>query len=391
MAQSSPRSCERCGTAVAPNQSFCPNCGKPLSNSAPVNPPNSYQPGYPSSPPQAPYQQGYPQAPVIQQPPFAQPQKKRRTGCFVGAILLLLLLVILSAGGYFGWKWYTGSHLANGSPNILQTGPQSPITTTPINATVNFASVNITIINAQQSTSFADDNGTSTPGAVRLNIHAVQSDVNDVGSGSSIDPYYDYSSFALILPGGNKVAMVGYKNVNGPSHGGNQTNWLDFPVPTTVKINQLILRIGKDTQEQMDIPLTTNPDVTKYQARQSTINTRVPFGSMFWTLKTVTVKLSDSGAQADKGNIFLILDLSIDNPSTDDLNAYPPDYLRLQCGTTTITPSNNNVGKATANTTATKGIVSFQVPQGTTSCSLILLPGHTPGATTQAEIPFQAA
>jgi hypothetical protein len=390
MAQSFPRLCQRCGTAVANNQAFCPNCGTPLSGAVPVNAPNPhYQQGYA---PNASPQQGYPQASQGgQQPPaFAQPQKKRRTGCIVGTILLLLLLVLVSTGGYFGWKWYTGSHLVGSVQNVLQTGPQSPITTTPINATVNYASVDVTIINAQQAKSFVNDNSSTAPGTVRINIHAVQSDVNDVGEGSRIDPNYDYpSSFSLILPGGNNGALVGSKDVNGPTHAGSQTTWLDFTVPTTVQVNQLILHIGKDTQEQIDIPLTGHADVSKYQAKQSTLNTRVPFGSMFWTLTTVTVKLSDSATQADKGNDFIILGLSIDNPSSEGNNGYPPDYMRLQCGSTSIVLSNNLIGNASANTTAVKGIVSFKVPQGTSSCSLILLPGHTPGATSQAEIPFQ--
>ena len=50
---------------------------------------------------------------------------------------------------------------------------QAPLTTTPINATVTYSSVDITILNAQQATSFADDRDTPAHGVVRLNLHAV--------------------------------------------------------------------------------------------------------------------------------------------------------------------------------------------------------------------------
>jgi len=110
---------------------------------------------------------------------------------------------------------------------------------------------------------------------------------------------------------------------------------------------------------------------------------------MFWTLKTVTLKLSDSGTQVDKGKRFLVLTFSLDNPGTEGLNAFPPDYIRLQYGATTIVLEQAVIGNAAAGTTNIPGLVSFLVPQDTTTATFILLPGHTPGATSQATIPFQ--
>jgi hypothetical protein len=307
----------------------------------------------------------------------------------VGVILLILLL-FLGAGGFFALRYLTsrGGSTANTSATGEATPTQAQLSTTPINTTVTYASVNLTILNAQQATSFADDHNTPAQGVVRLNLHAVQSDVNNVYFSSA--PVFAYpESFALLLPGGSKVVSAGYKDLSGPPRKGDQTTWIDFPVSTGLKVNQMILQIGKETEEQIQVPLTGHADLRQYQPKQRTPNLRVAFGSMFWTLKTVTLKLSDSGTQVDKGMRFLVLTFSLDNPGTEGYNAFPPDFMRLQYGGTTIQLEQALIGDAAAGTTNIPGLVSFLVPQETTTATFILLPGHTPGATSQATIPFQ--
>jgi len=307
-------------------------------------------------------------------------------------IILLLGVLVLGTVGFFVFRSATsrGNNTASSGTNSEITPTQAPLTTIPINATVNYASVNITIVNAQQATSFADDIGTLAHGVVRLNLHAVQSDVNNVYFASA--PIFAYpESFALLLPGGNNVAVApgGYKDLSGPARKGDQTTWIDFPASTGLKVDQMILQIGKDTEEQVRVPLTGHADLSQYQPRQSMPDLRVQFGSMFWTLKTVTRKLSDSGTQVDKGMRFLVLTFSLDNPGTEGLNAFPPDYMRLQYGGTIITLEQAVIGDAAAGTTNIQGLVSFRVPQDTTTATCILLPDHTPGATSQATISFQ--
>ncbi len=409
MSQSITHTCANCGSSVPDNMRFCPNCGTLAGTpQAPPPPPvnaaaqtqraasfteypqQNNQPAY--QPPPAQAQQGY--QPPLQgnQPPpaYARPQKNSSRGMLKVAVILLLLILVLGAAGYFALHALSskGGNTAQTGATSGTTPTQAPLITTPINTTVNYASVNITIINAQQATSFADDTGTPAQGVVRLNLHAVQSDVTSLDFTSA--PAYAYGdSFALLLPGGNKVALGGYKDITGPAQKGDQTTWIDFPASTSIKVDQMILQIGKDTEEQLQIPLTGHADVSQYQPKQSAPNLRVPFGSMFWTLKTATFKLSDSGKQVDKGMRFLVLTFSLDNPGTDGLNAFPPDFIRLQYGGTTIVVDQSVIGNAAAGTTNIPAIVSFLVPQDTTAATFILLPGHTPGATTQATIPFQ--
>ncbi len=405
MAHSITQVCTNCNTPVPAHVSFCPNCGTPApagngnaASSAPTQ--KAPPPPYMAYPPQAQPvyqpasgQQAY--QPPLQSsqppPPYARPQKNSSGGILRVGVILLLLLLLLGAGGFFAFHYVNGrgGNTANTGATSEITPTQAPLTTTPINATVTYASVNITIINAQQATGFADDTGTPAHGVVRLNLHAVQSDVNNVYFASA-PPYAYLESFALLLPGGNKVALGGSKDISGPARKGDQTTWIDFPASTGLKVNQMILQIGKDTEEQIHVPLTGHADLSQYQPKQSTPNLRVQFGSVFWTLKTVTLKLSDSGTQVEKGQRFLVLTLSLDNPSTDPDNSYPGDYIRLQYGGTTIQYEQAVIGNAAADTANVPGMVSFLVPQDTTTATLILLPGHlTPGATSQATIPFQ--
>ncbi|HEY0754059.1 MAG TPA: zinc ribbon domain-containing protein [Ktedonobacteraceae bacterium] len=406
MAQSLTQVCTNCKTPVPASMSFCPNCGTPAhagndkrtsyaSNES--APPYIAYPQQQQSPPvyqAASSQQGYQPSFQPSQPPpaYARPQKNARRGIVRVGVLLCLLFLLLGALGFFALRLLSGrvGSLTTPGTNSEVTPTQAAFTTTPINATVNYASVNITIINAQQATSFADDTSTPAQGIVRLNLHAVQSDVGNVYFASA--PIFAYPEcFTLLLPGGNKVPMApgGYKDLSGPPQKGDQTTWIDFPASTSLKVNQMILQIGKDAEEQLQIPLTGHADLSQYQPKQSTPNLRVAFGSMFWTLKTVALKLSDSGTQVAKGTRFLVLTFSIDNPGTEGYSAFPPDFMRLQYGGTTISLEQALIGDAAAGTSNIQGLVSFLVPQDTTAATLILLPGHTPGATSQVTIPFQ--
>src|SRR6266446_6638811 len=270
MAQSITHPCTNCRTPIPAHMSFCPNCGAPASASSSPPAPGGYErtqlapspppPAYTGYPPQAPQgQQGY-QAPMQNPPPvYAQPKKNasgrvgRQIGCGLGIILLLGMLV-LGTAGFFALRSVTGrgGNTANTGANSEVTPTQAPLTMIPINATFTYASVTITIINVQRATSFADDTSTPAHGVVRLNLHSVQSDVNNVYFADA--PVFAYPEcFTLLLPGGNNVSMApgGYKDLTGPARKGDQMTWIDFPASAGLKVNQMILHIGKETEEQI--------------------------------------------------------------------------------------------------------------------------------------------
>ena len=402
MSQSITHACTHCNAPVPDTMGFCPNCGTPINASngnaagyAPAQtalpPPNTvYAQQAPPVYQPAPHQQYQPLLQSSQPPPaYARPQKNSSRGILKVGLILLILLILLGAGGFFAFRYVSSraGNRANTDANSEATPTQAPLKTTPINTTIIYASDTITILNAQQATSFADDTSMPAQGVVRLNLHAVQSDVN---KGFTNAPVFSYPEcFTLLLPGGNKVSMGGYKDLTGPAQKEDRTTWIDFPASTSLKVNQMVLQMGKDTEEQLQVPLTGHADLSQYQPKQSNPDLRVQFGSVFWTLKTVTLKLSDSGTQVDKGQRFLLLAFSLDNPSTEGDNSFPGDYIRLQYGSTTITPDQAIIGSVGAGTTNVPGLVSFLVPQDTTTATFLLLPGHTPGATNQATIPFQ--
>jgi hypothetical protein len=410
MLQSSTHSCSRCGSSIPANQRFCQNCGAPTGVAA-NNPAN---PGYegdtfisaPPPPPPGTYARTQLAAPSAvrpeqaqqkfqQVPPYAQPQKNSTRGLFkrlgFGLVLLILLaLVLCSATGYVGWKWIT-SRTATGTTSAgTQSNVSQPnITTTSINETVTYSSVMITIVNAQQSLRFANDSSTSSPGALRINLDERQSVPLDTG-GDNTDPYYGYTdTFTLLLPGGNSVTSLDTKIANGPTGGTRQTNWIDFPVPTSIKVNQLTLRIGKSTEAQMDIPLTGHANLSAYQPETVNPNSHTQYGGMTWTLTTASAQLSDGGRQADKGMRYIVVAVSVDNPTSQDINAYSPDYVRLQVSNNQIAPEASTIAAFPAGTTGTKGVAAFLVPQDSTSFTLLLLPNISTGATSQATIHFQ--
>ncbi len=207
---------------------------------------------------------------------------------------------------------------------------------------------------------------------------------------STVSYSYD-DAFRLILPGGKSIAPIDSQLVTGPVEGESQSGWVDFPVSTTVKVNSLVLRLGTDTEAQMDIPLISHAALSQYQPRQVSVGTQTPYGNLSVTLSSATAQLSYGGQQADKGMRFLVVALSIANPSSSDVIANPPDFIRLQTGGTLTAPQGSTTlpTSFSANTTNANGEAAFLVPQNATAFTLVLLASDSTGATSQATIAFQ--
>ncbi|HLJ36032.1 MAG TPA: zinc ribbon domain-containing protein, partial [Ktedonobacteraceae bacterium] len=218
MAQSTMHTCTQCNAPVPDTMRFCPNCGTPAradndtsasyapTQKAPPPPDTAYAQQTPPVYRSAPAQQYQPALQNAQSPPaYAPPQKNSSRRILKVGVILLILLVLLGAGGFFAFRPVSsrGGNAANTGAQSDVTPTRTSLTTTPINTTVTYASVTIAILNAQQATSFADDTNTSAQGVVRLNLHAVQSAVNNVYFTSA--PAFAYpESFVLLLPGGSK-------------------------------------------------------------------------------------------------------------------------------------------------------------------------------------------
>jgi len=399
MSQQSGRLCPACGTPITPGQRFCTNCGADTSASGPVSQygGNPQPPSYPQAQPpvpsyaQAPYgQYQQPQSPQKSSPiaeafgalgllfllrrfrPGYRP-RRQSSGCCGCLITLFILLIILGIPTYVAYK--NNPHILQSLQQNASTGnaagvptTQPAITTASINQTVNYAGVDITIVNVQQSSAFLDDNATATNGMIRVNIK----EANNSGQNAS----YFYSDMAhLILPDKSSVAITNVKQQGAPANSIVRTNWLDFAGPTSAKINQLTLLLGTSQEAQISIPLTGNANLSAYQAQTVHPNTPISYAGLNWTLKTATGSLSIGGKQAGTGMRYVVLTFNVDNPTSNNVViGFANEYMRLKSGSTTNASTATTLPLyANANTTGVSGTVTFLMPSNGNSFTLEML------------------
>jgi hypothetical protein len=246
----------------------------------PPPPPDSFI-STPQEAPAAPYY--IPPAPGNKTVPAYAQAPKRSRGCLVASIVLLLVLVLGGAGVFLVFKSHSTSGSSNqssSSTNGQQSTPSSNGTTTsgsgntpstggpvtiPLNLKFTYSSVYITLHSVQQANSFPDDS--STPqGGIRVSIK----ESNPTTKGTN----YVYSDVVrLVFPDGTIAPPSGEQNNSAPDSGVSRDNWLDFVMTNqTIDLSKLILRFGSASQQQMDIPLIPNANLSKYQPKTVTPN-----------------------------------------------------------------------------------------------------------------------
>ncbi|HVU69975.1 MAG TPA: zinc ribbon domain-containing protein [Ktedonobacteraceae bacterium] len=430
--QSAEKVCKQCGAALAANQSFCAQCGAPADMTqrealtAPPPPPpptdeqtfikqpfdNPYTSSGPGSaetyPPASAYQspwQAYPPPPPLStiapsSPPSSAlpvpPPRRRRSRRW--AYALVLLFVVLSGGlAYGGYMLATRSaNHTSGSQNtpvVSQTSPagnshasatssgsgstsSSPVT---VNAALNFGTIDLTILTVQQAGSFPDDHNTTGEKIVRVNFK----EANNTRSSAT----YGYGDVARLITGDASSIAPGNSKYNVPPvAGATQDNWLDFPVPANTEINNLILRLGSQSQAQMDIPLQEKADLSQYQARSATFNLSVKHGRATWTLTKATLSWSAARKQAATGMRYVVLEMQV--AASENINYGLPWSVRLKAGDSTVTadPDGSSIPESLPAGASTKAIAAFQVPEGLTAFTFLLL---SDAETPEAHIDFQ--
>jgi hypothetical protein len=246
---------------------------------------------------------------------------------------------------------------------------QPPVTTTAINSTVPYAGVDVTILNVQQSQSFVKDPNTSANGMVRLNLR--EHNLTDA------KVVWSYATVARLIVKGKSLVSPTYVNsVVSVVPGASQTSVVDFAVPSNDSVNQLTLVLGGTNEAQMLIPLMQNANLSKYRPKTINLKGQMQYFGLNWTLTSATSSLSIQGQQAAKGKRFITLMLKVDNTlSQVAITGSPYEYIRLQYGNTTALPEHTTIPVAfNAGAVGISGTVSFQVPQNTTSFTLVLEP-----------------
>ncbi len=253
MSQASARPCSRCGMLVSANQRSCPNCGAPVHSDVgnlratpgqgqyiPLERHTPY-PSYFQQPPQT--SPRSPQTPLpLRAGASPAPTRPRRSpvlataanasskmvgaglaptqiGCGIG-IIALLVIVLFATGSYLAIS-FIAPRLSGTGAGITPTS--ASVTTTPINATLTYAGVQITLVDVRQAASFPEDaNLISAPGEVRLDIEERNTLAKAIGT-------FTYSDVVhIILPTSKSVAPVNADNVFAPESAAPRTNWLDF-------------------------------------------------------------------------------------------------------------------------------------------------------------------
>jgi hypothetical protein len=402
MAQQATRYCQQCGSPVGMEQRFCSNCGATMDSgagksteraqdggiandetrlAAPPPPPMYPQGGMSYGP--SPVQQGYQGSgmnyapPVgnvgVEQPPIPRRSAWGTTGCVLIAIIVVIV-AICGGGGYFAYTKLKGavdsassSTTVNGNQVNSSTATAAAVvktTTFPTNPpqSVDYADVIITLLDAKQSTSFADDSGDGS-GLLRLDMR-----LQNTYKGS-----VSVNNMSIVLPDGTVADKSDALDDLYPEGNTTKTTWVDFGVPTSTDVSKLVLRIGASDEEQVNIPLTGHADLSQYQAKSASPNVKTPYAHMNWTVTTVKAQGSYQGVQAKQGKMYVYVSFSIDNTSSDTFSQYYGDYLRLKSGTTTSPPeiADSFPVSIAAGQTNVQATCAFAMPKGSSAFTLI--------------------
>ena len=204
----------------------------------------------------------------------------------------------------------------------------------PLNLAVKYATIDYTIVDVKQASSFPGDSSSSATNLVRVDLKETNSTKNGVNIGYS-------DVVRLVLPDQSVIPPTSYKNLSPPENGASQDNWLDFSTSATTALDKLTLRFGTPQEAQMDIPLTTGANLAKYQDITVKPNTTTTYADMKWTLTSATSSWSAAGKQAENGKRYVTISVSVDNPTTSDKSGYWGDYLRLKAGNLTSSADTN--------------------------------------------------
>lgn len=310
---------------------------------------------------------------------MARSRKLGRSGVI---FFVVLALVFLGAVSYIG-----ATLLGLRVPGLGST-TQSKITSFPIQTTVPYAGVAITIIDAQQAQNFLDDPTTATTNPANMvRIHLQASNKTS----TLINLSYP-TSVSLLTSGKSTIAPSYVRSSSVVAAGATQTNTVDFITPENSQIGQLQLLLGTPNEAQLVIPLREHADVNMYFPKTTKLTGTTTYQGLDWTLTSATSQLSVDARQASKGMHYLIITLDVNNTLSQIAipgSAY--DYIRLQAGRVTAMPQDTTLPVSfSANKDGQTGSVTFLIPQNATSLTFTLLAQNQSGFQ-QATIDFQLA
>src|SRR6266571_498286 len=275
------------------------------------------------------------------------------------SILLALGLIVGGIVGSAIWSW-----LKNIDIPTSNTGP-APITTLKVQRTVSYADLTFTILTAQYSTSFADDEIHAGQGIVRVNMHVANHSTIQVGV-----VYYNIAR--LLAPKLDPIAPGNVHLSVSPKPGSSETGWIDFPIAKSVQLNTLKLQLGSMPlgESLVTVPFTGPFDPSRYANKVSSQDQTFYYnfrGSiLIYHLTSVEIRYSYRGAQCKAGQQFYVLNFRVDNPNDGNVSpGFGYDYLRLVINGTDRAPLDSTLPYGfNGGATGVSGHAEFAAPAG---------------------------
>ena len=243
------------------------------------------------------------------------------------SMLLVLGVIILIVASSIAWNWLKDVKLPIGS-----TPKQASILTFNVQRTASYAGLDFTIVNAQYSTSFANDGIQSSSGVVRLNMKVANKSTDQINI-----VYYDIAR--LLAPKLSPIAPTNVSLSVGPKPGTSESGWIDFSVSSALQLNTLQLQLGSTTlgESLVTIPFTGSFNASRYSNRTSPqnldMNYYFPYNDphlLIYHLTSVDIRYSYRGMQAKAEQQYYVLNFRVDNPNGTNVSpGYGYDYIRL--------------------------------------------------------------
>jgi len=271
-------------------------------------------------------------------------------------LVMVLGLMIVSLVNSAVTNWLMAPHIPD---NLAIDASPSSVSTLPVQRTAQYASLQVTIIDAQFAPSFPDDPIRPGAASVRLNLHIT----NPTNAQAAI-LYYD--SARLLIPQQLPVAPTNTNLAASASPGKSQVGWLDFPVSRLVDLKALTLRLGSASLDEtmVAIPLTGPFDPRHFASRISRQSLDISYAfsgnPLTYHLKQVDVLYSYQGNQAKAGQQFYALNFLVDNPNGAVSPGFGFDYVRLVVNGYNQPPLDSTLPSTfKAGTRAVSGVVVF--------------------------------
>ncbi|TMC19633.1 MAG: DUF4352 domain-containing protein, partial [Chloroflexi bacterium] len=272
-------------------------------------------------------------------------------------LLSLLGFAIVAGLGACGNQVPNDNELPFGGGATPTATSSSNVSHSSNNNTITYKSVEITILAVDQQTKFTDDGDSQSPYLLRISIKENNTSETDVNI------YYNDSS-RLVEADGTQIAPEKAQDSTLISQGVVRNNWIDFAVPSKLDVNTLTLRIGTNTEHQINVPLKSNRDLSQYQPITVQPNATLKYGGLNWTVTQANAQLSAYGTQATAGYRYIILTLKADNSTDADFVVRPDDYFRLQAPDVTTAPTHSTLPSLIApGSSGTTGAITFLMPQ----------------------------